>query len=162
MVVILLICLNASSLLADSKKQKAPKNLSSRFTLIKGEAFDKATKLTWRRCSAGCDWKEGVGCIGSPELMSLDEAIKFARQAGDGWRVPTIMELSSIIEQGGETPAINSIVFPDIMDLGDGAPFWSVTPFEEMPMLIYFVDFLSGRADGHSRGFKLAVRLVRN
>ena len=31
-----------------------------------------------------------------------------------------------------------------------------------MPMLIYYIDFMSGRVDGHSEGFIMAVGLVRN
>lgn len=163
MFVVIFTCLNPDLLLADYDKQQAPEEYSSRFILNnKGEAFDKRTKLTWQRCSAGVTWKEGVGCIGSPKLMSLEDARQFARQAGEGWRVPTIEELYSIVDQESENPAINSAVFSDIRDLGEGSPYWSVTQVKEMPMLIYFVDFMNGRVDGHSEGFAMAVRLVRN
>lgn len=154
--------LSSGLVLADCNKQQSPKAAASRFILNKGEAFDKVTKLTWSRCSVGGTWKQGTGCVGSPKLMSFEEAKHFASQAGSGWRLPTIKELCSIVEQGCENPAINSIVFPDIRDLGEGAPYWSVTRIEEMPMLIYYVDFMSGRVDGHSEGFVMAVRLVRN
>lgn len=159
---IVVACLSSGFVLADCNQQQEGKVASSRFILKKGEAFDKVTKLTWCRCSAGATWKEGVGCIGSPKLMSLEEARQFAKQTGEGWRVPTIKELYSIVEQECENSVINSIVFPDTRDLGEGAPYWSVTRIEDMPMLIYYVDFMSGRVDGHSEGFAMAVRLVRN
>lgn len=159
---VIIACLNSGLVLADCDIQKLRKVAASRFILNKGEAFDKVTKLTWRRCSTGATWKEGVGCVGSPKLMCLEDAKLFAKQVGDGWRVPTIKELYSIVEQGCENPAINPIVFQDIRDLGEGAPFWSITRIEEMPMLIYYINFISGRADGHSEGFTMAVRLVRN
>lgn len=162
MFVIVFTCLNSGLLLAECNKQKALEDASSRFILNEGEVFDKVTQLIWCRCSAGAAWKEGAGCIGSPKLMSLEEAGEFAKQAGEGWRVPTIEELYGIVEQECENPAVNPIVFPDVRDLGGGAPYWSVTQIEEMPMLIYFVDFISGRVDGHSEGFTMAVRLVRN
>jgi len=94
--------------------------------------------------------------------MSFEEARQFAKQTGGNWRVPTIKELYSIIEQECKNAVINSIVFPDIRDFGEGAPYWSVTRIEDMPMLIYYVNFMSGRVDGHSEGFSMAVRLVRN
>ena len=154
--------LSSDLVFADLDKQPPCKFDSSRFILSKGSAFDKVTKLTWRRCSAGSVWKEGLGCVGSPELMCFEEAEHFAKQAGDGWRVPTIKELYSIVEQGCENPAINSIVFPDINASGESAPYWSFTRIDDMPMLIYCIDFISGRVDGHSNGFAMAVRLVRS
>ncbi|POB04495.1 hypothetical protein C1949_05845 [Halopseudomonas oceani] len=57
---------------------------------------------------------------------------------------------------------MNSTVFPAVTDFGEGAPYWSETHFEEMPQLIYFIDFLDGAVDAHSEGFALAVRLVRS
>ena len=162
LVAVVITCLSSGSVLADCDKQQLRKAASSRFVLNNGEAFDKVTKTTWCRCSAGTTWKEDVGCVGSPKLMRLEEARHFAKQAGDGWRVPTIKELYSIVEQECENPVINSIVFPDIRDLGEGAPYWSVTRIEEIPMLVYYIDFISGRVDGHSQGFAMAVRLVRN
>lgn len=159
---VVITCLGSGLVLADSNKQQSCNAEPSPFILNKGEAFDKGTKLTWSRCSVGATWKEGAGCVGSPKLMSLEEAKHFARQAGNGWRLPTIKELCSIVEYECENPVINSIVFPDIKDLGEGAPYWSITRVEEMPMLIYYVDFMSGRVDGHSEGFVMAVRLVSN
>lgn len=159
---VVIICLSSGLVLADSNKQLSRNAEPSPFILNKGEAFDKVTKLTWSRCSVGTTWKEDAGCVGSPKLMSLEEAQHFARQTGNGWRLPTIKELCSIVEQGCENPVINSIVFPDIKDFGEGAPYWSITRVEEMPMLIYYVDFMSGRVDGHSQGFVMAVRLIRN
>lgn len=150
-------------MLADCTKQQPHKAAESRFILNKGEAFDKVTKLTWSRCSAGTTWKEGGGCIGLPKLMTFGEAKQFAKQAGKEWRLPTIEELYSIVEQGCEDPAINSIAFPDeIRDSGEGAPYWSVTRNEDMQTLIYYINFINGRVDAHSEGFEMAVRLVRN
>jgi hypothetical protein len=95
--------------------------------------------------------------------MTFEEAKQFAKHASKEWRLPTIEELYSIVEQGCEDPAINSIVFPDnIRDSGEGAPYWSITRSEDIPMLIYYINFMNGRVDAHSEGFEMAVRLVRN
>ncbi|MBR9882955.1 MAG: DUF1566 domain-containing protein [Oceanospirillales bacterium] len=156
-------CLSSGPSLADDVRQQAQSAAASRFLVSdKGEAYDKETHLTWQRCSVGTTWKSGAGCIGQPKLMSLKDAKRFAEQVGEGWRVPTIDELYSLVEQEYDDPAINSVVFPNVKESSEGAPYWTVTPIDEMPMLIYFVDFMTGRVDGHTEGFSLAVRLVRS
>lgn len=143
---------------AKSKPESTP---TSRFVLKDGEAFDQKTKLTWERCSVGTSWN-GSKCVGSVRLMSLDEAKKLAGKRGGGWRVPTIEELYSIVESRCTDPTVNSQVFPGVRNLGEGAPYWSTTRIREMPPLVYFIDFVNGEADGHTKGFAMAVRLVRN
>ncbi len=160
---VVIACLTSNGVLADCTQQQLHNAADSRFMLNKGEAFDKSTKLTWRRCSEGTTWKDGAGCIGSPQLMTFDKAKQFANQVGKGWRLPTIQELYSIVEQECSDPAINSVIFPDdIRDSGEGAPYWSITRYEDVPTLIYYINFMNGSVDAHSGGFEMAVRLVRN
>jgi len=135
---------------------------SSRFVLNGGEAYDQQTKLTWNRCSVGTIWTSDAGCIGEVKLLGLDKAKQLAQELGGGWRVPAIEELYSIVEQRCFNPTINSRVFPTVTNFGEGAPYWSDTNVEEIPSLIYFIDFIDGAIDGHSKGFPLAVRLVRS
>lgn len=143
-------------------KDKPESTPTSRFVLKGGEAFDRKTKLTWSRCSVGASWN-GSKCAGSVKLISLDAAKEVALKRGNSWHVPTIEELASIGESRCINPTINSKVFPDVKDFGEGtAPYWSRTKIKEMPGLVYFIDFLSGEADGHTKEFSLAVRLVRN
>lgn len=161
-VVTVVVCLISCMAMADCNKQQMRKDANSRFIIVGGEAFDKTTKLTWSRCSVGVTWKKGVGCVGSPKMMNLNEANNYAKKIGHGWRVPTINELKSIADGKCNKPIINTIAFPDIKDRGEGAPYWSITQVEQMPMLYYYVDFINGIVDGHSSGFGLAVRLVRS
>lgn len=143
------------------QKGKPESTPTARFTLMDGLAFDRKTQLTWDRCSLGTAWN-GTKCAGSVKLVSLDSAKRLANQRGEGWRVPTIEELYSIVESRCTQPAINAEVFPGIKNLGEGAPYWSASRIREMPSLVYFVDFLSGEVDGHGKEFALAVRLVRS
>jgi hypothetical protein len=94
--------------------------------------------------------------------MGFKDAQRYVQKIGHGWRIPTIQELYSIVEQDGTGPAIDTDVFPDVITLGDEAPYWTVTRVEELPVLVYCIDFRNGLVDGHSEGFPLAVRLVRN
>lgn len=122
---------------------------------------DRDTRLTWDRCTAGENWKNGR-CEGSIKLMSLAAAKKYAETRGGGWRVPTIEELSSIIEVRCHDPSINPAIFPNVRALVEGrSPYWSSTPFEAIPTMNYLVDFLTGEIDARSQGFSIGVRLVR-
>lgn len=158
---IAVVFFNPGAVFAACAEGKAETTPSSRFTLNGAEVFDQKTNLTWRRCSVGATWKSGK-CVGAVKLMSLNEARDYAQKQGGGWRVPTIEELHGIVEQTCRSPAINSEIFPDVTDLGEGAPYWSVTRIKEMPSLTYYVDFIDGSTDGHTKGFSMAVRLVRS
>ncbi len=94
--------------------------------------------------------------------MSFNEAKEHAQKQGNGWRIPTILELYSLIENTCTAPTINSVVFPDIKDWAEGAPYWSNTYIKEMPSLIYYIDFQNGHVDGHTENFFMAVRLVHS
>ena len=132
-----------------------------RFVLHGAEAFDRKTGLTWKRCSLGMVWDDERGCTGSIEFTSLDEAMRIAKTEAGDWHVPSGPELEGIIDTGCGTPVVDTRVFPDIRADGDGAAeYWTTNPVGTAN-LFYFFDFMTGAADGHSRGFRLAVRLVR-
>jgi hypothetical protein len=152
---------SSSIAFAACEKGKTASTPSARFTLSGAEAFDQKTYLTWGRCSVGTTWKNGK-CVGTAKLMSLNEAKEYAQKLGGGWRVPAIEELYGLVEKACSNPAINTEVFPNVKNLGEGAPYWSTSKIKEMPSLIYYIDFLDGSADGHTKGFSMAVRLVRN
>jgi Protein of unknown function (DUF1566) len=127
-----------------------------------GEAFDTKSGLTWQRCSLDLAWHGQQGCAGELETVGLDEAAQKAKEAGPQWRVPSGPELESIIDASCGSPVVDVRVFPDIRKDEDGeADYWTTNPVGSAD-LFYFFDFMSGQADGHTRGFQLAVRLVRN
>lgn len=95
--------------------------------------------------------------------MTLGEAEGYAKQLGDGWRLPTLNELLGIVEQRCSKPSINAEVFPGVVELYEGqAKYWSRTPFKEIPSLFHNVDFMDGSVDANSRGVAMGVRLVRD
>ena len=93
--------------------------------------------------------------------LSLDEAIKKAEMLDGKWRVPSGPELESIVDRSC-SPVVDRSAFPDIEKDEDGEANYWTTNTVGMANLYYFFDFMSGQADGHTRGFQLAVRLVRN
>jgi Protein of unknown function (DUF1566) len=134
----------------------------TRFVLRAGEALDTKTGLIWQRCSLGMTWDTKRGCLGEMLSVGLDEAIKKARELGGNWRVPSGPELESLIDRSCGGPVVDVSVFPDIAKDEDGeADYWTTNPVGTAN-LYYFFDFVTGQADGHTRGFQLSARLVRN
>ena len=128
---------------------------ASRYEISAGTAYDKQTNLTWQRCSVGLHWAEGVGCAGQVHQMTWDEAMK---QGGDGWRVPSVTELQSLISSSCRFPAINEQVFPGV-GLGNYW-FWSST--EGALVIAWGVGFGQGDPDDAWRTNVVSVRLVKS
>ncbi|PLY05523.1 MAG: hypothetical protein C0625_13115 [Arcobacter sp.] len=135
---------------------------NSRFTIMGDKVFDKKTKLTWMRCSVGSKWKDNIGCDQNPKIMSFYEAKDIENNLKNGWRMPNIEELSTIYINDCEKNAINSSIFPDIKLLAHFAPYWSSSSVENMPKLIYYIDFIDKQLDAHSKGFSMFLRLVKS
>jgi len=60
------------------------------------------------------------------------------------------------------TPPIDVRVFPDVRVKEEDANLYWTTSKLGVAGLVYYVDLATGNADAHSRGFTLAVRLVRS
>lgn len=161
MLAALLVIMTASESMADCYGRTAGRP-QTRFILRGSEAIDTKTGLIWQRCSLGMTWDDKRGCVGEIMSLGLDEATKKAEMLGGQWRVPSGPELESIVDRSCGSPVVDPTVFPDIAKDEDGeADYWTTNPVG-MANLYYFFDFMSGEADGHTRGFQLAVRLVRN
>ena len=99
---------------------------STAFSVVdEGIVRHETTGLEWRRCPEGMSWvANSQWCDGvASEDLTWGEALQVAADA-DGWRVPNIKELRSIIERCRVDPAINDMVFPDTPRLF----FWSSSP----------------------------------
>ena len=98
---------------------------ASRFQITGGEALDTKTGLVWKRCLGGQTWDEEANkCSIFVTSSNWKEALE---SATNGWRVPNIKELGSIIEHSCSNPSLNTEVFPGPAELV--APtLWSSTP----------------------------------
>jgi len=89
-----------------------------------GTVTDTRTGLIWQRCAVGQMWN-GISCVGKTSVHKQKQALAlrvyFAGRSD--WRLPTIDELKSIIEQNEAEPAINMAAFPNT----PSSFFWSST-----------------------------------
>jgi hypothetical protein len=140
--------------------------------------LDKATGLVWQTCSVGQTW-DGKTCAGQAKTFNFFEAQNLTK---DGWRVPTIRELYSLIycstwqtkdrvdlQDGGPAipnlcvgnyskPTINTTAFPQTPPTG----FWSSSPYVGNSSNAWYVSFNGGLVNDLSRNdYYGRVRLVR-
>jgi len=139
---------------------------TSTFIAKEGEVTDQKTGLIWQRCSLGQTWKKGKGCVGEVSLVHRKEAEEHAHTLGNGWRVPSIDELLTLVDKRCHSPMINTRYFGKVHNLtGEGANYLSASVYlegdEVLPTLFYTIDVISGGVDAHTKSFVGAVRLVR-
>ena len=114
--------------------------------------YDPKTNLTWDRS-------------GSKGRLTFYEAIAYSGFANsekhlglDGWRVPSIAELLSIVDFTEHRPAINSVVFPEC----ECERYWSSTTYTPNPADAWNVSFNDGDTVAFSKTGSYFVRLVRS
>lgn len=118
-----------------------------------GTATDGTTGLTWKRCSEGQAW-DGSTCTGDAALHDWQEAMALGQGSGeDGWRLPSLDELASIIDRGCSNPSVDPGVFPAT----PSAVFWSTTT-DANADYAWFVHLRDGHA---SKGHKYRGGYVR-
>lgn len=105
-----------------------------------GYAIDATNKLIWDLCSIGQIYAGGQ-CVGTPtEFSTWKEALQFAA-AKDGYRMPNIKELETIVERSCIEPSIDQDTFPDT----PLAIYWSNTPTPSSAALKgHVIDFTDG------------------
>jgi len=115
---------------------------------------DNVTGLVWRSCSQG---QSGPACATGSALsysrnnLGVDEASDQcsalnAANAGEGyaalktWRLPTIQELSTLLNSGNSAPTIDTANFPTT----SAQPYWTQMPVFGSSTLGWIVDFFNG------------------
>lgn len=124
-----------------------------------GTLTDSRTGLMWKKCLEG---QEGSSCFGRPIQMPWELAANQAQLASsdkfagyDGWRLPSLAELESIVEKQCEEPAVNLQVFPLMPPEG----LWSGNQSDSRA---WSMDYAKGKAFENFKVGGKYVRLVRN
>jgi Protein of unknown function (DUF1566) len=110
-----------------------------------GTVYDTKTKLTWQQTLASeYAWADAkTYCAGVGATLG-----------GTGWRLPTMKELQTIID---ESTLIDLTAFPR----SPASPVWSSSLLAGSPSTAWFVDFLNGTTFGEDVSATLHVRCVR-
>ena len=125
---------------------------------LDGTVLHRKTGLTWMRCAIGMTWT-GATCTGTASTYTWDEATKLtANFAGKSdWRLPSVAELTTIVEWDASQPAINRAIFPNVSD----GSFWSGSPFASFRGSAWIVDFYKGDITGNDLRRGNYARLMR-
>lgn len=136
----------------------------SRFEVLASgsEVKDKQTGLIWQRCSLGQTWdataNSGKGsCTGTASSHNWKDALTQAKNLGNGYRLPNITELQSIVERKCYSPAINATIFPNT-PMNDY--YWSSSPYATSSSDAWVVYFGSGHGGTNAKYNSAYVRAV--
>lgn len=126
----------------------------SRFEIYQteGRVFDTKTKLTWKICPEGQSYSEGH-CTGSASNFTWDNAMQTFGDAGGDWRLPSVDELGSLVEERCRNPAINMAIFTNETE----THFWSARNSD----FSWGVNFDEGSFVTYIKAGDNFVRLVR-
>ena len=108
---------------------------------------DNVTGLIWQRAQAGTTMSQ-TAAISYCTSLSLN---------GFTFRLPTVRELSSLVNWGNFNPSIDPIAFPNTT----ANLFWSSTPYQPSPTSAWFVYFGSGGVGSNSVTSSYYVRCAR-
>lgn len=127
------------------------------YTSMTGYVINNVTKLWWQQplytsnnvgmsCSGGCMQAEAIAYCSNLSLGGQND-----------WRLPTRVELVSIVDYTQVSPAINATAFPDTPAVG----YWTSSPYVNTPGSAWYIDFGDGTAEGVPVAFPTSVRCVR-
>jgi hypothetical protein len=120
---------------------------AERYVMASGTVYDTRTKLTWQQTvpSETHTWADAkTHCAGVGASLG-----------GTGWRLPTIKELQTIVDDSRTNPSIDPTAFPST----PATYFWSSTPRASSEALIVSFDF--GYTSHHDVSKTNQVRCVR-
>lgn len=110
-----------------------------------GAVFDSDTGLLWSQTIA--------------DNLSYEESVVRISELGDGWRMPTFEELSSIVDGGKYNPSIDVNYFPDTT----GDFYWTSTDSPINEGKKWIISFYGGgNAYGYPPGIKICTRAVKS
>jgi hypothetical protein len=112
-----------------------------RFKVIDGVILDTKTSLEWQAEAHG--------------PMTWQEAMDYAHNLGDGWRLPTIEELLTLVDYSQVNPATE---FPG----QDSTWYWSSSSVAYYVSCAWRVTFVNGYVNYYDKTFNNYARCVRS
>ena len=100
-------------------------------TALTGIVFDRITGLMWQRGASGSTFGQAgaaASCKGSKLGGYAD------------WRLPTVLELVSIVDFTAASPSVDSLIFPGT----SSNLYWTSTPLAGHPNNAWYVSFAQG------------------
>ncbi|MDK9740156.1 DUF1566 domain-containing protein [Vibrio sp. D404a] len=128
-----------------------------------GTILDVSTNLLWQKCNVGETYNtDSNTCSGSPtSAINWTSALTNENVGVDGFRLPNIKELGSIVNYQCAKPAIDLAFFPSTINV----PYWTSTPDAQGLNSGYsglIIDFTEGQeVTANSSGIML-LRLVKD
>jgi hypothetical protein len=128
---------------------------------------DNVTGLVWKSCSEGYTGEACTDDLGVPNDYTWADALTACTalnslHGGAGcagrktWRLPTVAELSTLLNYGGVIPAIDVLRFPN----STGASYWSSSAYVHNADDAWFVYFGSGAVVNAVKTSNAYVRCV--
>ncbi len=163
--VVCLLPLSFTVLAQDCNKHLEASTPSARFeTLRDGTVVDKRTGLMWMRCILGQNWNGEICQQPKPWFthrtwaQAMQDAER-SRYAGyDDWRLPTLDELKSIVEQRCQDPTINTEIFPATV----ADSHWTMDSYQSNQDYAWRINFQNGRENADIKeNVSYVARLVR-
>jgi hypothetical protein len=127
-----------------------------------GTILDVSTNLLWQKCNVGETYVPDTNtCSGIPKsITNWSSALTNENVGVDGFRLPNIKELGSIVNYQCAKPAIDLAFFPSTINV----PYWTNTPDAHGVNADYaglIIDFTEGQeVTANSSGIML-LRLVK-
>lgn len=135
-----------------------------------GTVSDSATGLMWQKCSNGqtgldCSggsaasvlFDDGDGDLGIAHQPAINYCDSLSLATHTDWRLPNVKELTSIVDYGRVSPAINPTYFPNTQS----GYYWSSTAYEYNAGFAWIVGFYDGYVNFDFMGGSYFVRCVR-
>jgi hypothetical protein len=121
---------------ARSGRADAP---AGRYMVGGGVVVDTKTGLSWTQAASSTEMTEEAAQMSCATNMT----------AGGGWRLPSVGELQSIIDETRYNPAIDTTAFPNTPATDF---FWTQSGYESFPGFGWAVSFLYGLTTVYQQG----------
>jgi len=114
-----------------------------------GTVADNVTGLVWQKAVASSTYGQAAAILYCSDLNLANHS---------DWRLPSVIELVSIIDSGSFSPSIDEAYFPST----PSSSFWSSTPSSLMPGNGFDIPFDAGNVSSDDVSNPFSARCVRS